>query len=171
MQVAHGTRFNNAHSDPASTLTEDQLETLCGFVPAEGQHSQCTVCRRSFKFSVLDNQGIRRHARSNAHQAALKTLLRDNPTNPYGVAASSDPGTQHNKLDINAKTASNSNSTITTVNPDSSLPKNPNMSKTGPTNVTNDKAKNSANGDDAKPLSAQLLLRLPRDCSRCQQHE
>ena len=58
----------------------------------------------------------------------------------------------HNKLDINAKTASNSNSTITTVNPDSSLPKNPNMSKTGPTNVTNDKAKDAADGDDSKPL-------------------
>ena len=61
-------------------------------------------------------------------------------------------GTQHDKLDINAKTASNSNCTITTVNPDSSLPKNPNMSKTGPTNVTNDKANDAADGDDSKPL-------------------
>ena len=139
-------------TDPASTLTEGQLTKLCGFVPAEGQNSRCTICRRDFKFCILADKNIHRHARSKAHQAALATLLRDNPTDPYGVAANGDPGTLHNKLDSSAKKASNSNPKTTPANPDSSLTKNSYSSKTGQTNVINGNDKDSNDGDDAKPL-------------------
>ena len=128
-------------TDPASTLTEEQLKKLCGFAPAEGQNSRCTICRRDFKFSILADKNIHRHARSKTHQAALKTLLRDIPTDPFSVAANSDMGTSHNRLDSNAKTASNSNPKTTPATLDSSLSKNPYMSKTSPTNVINGKAK------------------------------
>jgi hypothetical protein len=155
-------------TDPASTLTEDQLVKLCGFVPAEGQNSRCTVCCRNFKFSILADKNILRHARSKTHQASLASLLRDTPTNPFSAAANSDMGTSHNKLDCNAKTASNSDPKTTPATLDSSLSKNPYMSKTSPTNVINGKAKDSIDGEDVKPhvLRSPDPNALPPSASR-----
>ena len=74
-------------------------------------------------------------------------------------------GTSHNKLDCNAKTASNSDPKTTPATLDSSLSKNPYMSKTSPTNVINGKAKDSIDGEDVKPhvLSANATNDKAKD--------